>query len=497
MSALRAIFMLSAGASGGVACGPDPAGTAARPTERAATDIAAAPGAPGMAEDRPDLVLLGVAGLRSDPGARADAAFLAPLLDGPPAASGPPVAALRFSRAYAQSPATFVSLASLMGGRYPSALPICGFPSEPWEATTEAPWCTSFPSTTPSLPTVLRAYGYRTALVVSEIQGADRFAEQFDELIIVGERFQSSAADWGALETAAGGWWRADPSRPRLLVVLTSDLNVRTRPELRAAWGLTDLDAGPDAAPPALDSILAGYRAEAAAVGQRAADLLGRLDGDSRPPRPRWTALMGLHGINLGETPERTQALRDRSWSDILIDRTLHVPLAVLGPQGALQARTEDQIVELVDVLPTLLAIAGAVPPAGASGQDLRRLPPPPPPGSPGEPTAYAELGDMLSLRRGQRMWSIRAFHFNRSALDPELTDFAVAYQPSPRTGWLHDLAADPFQQNNLVQRDPAGAAAMHAAMVALRTGPAAPPAGALDARKIWALRMAPADGYW
>lgn len=133
---------------------------------------------------------------------------------------------------------------------------------------------------------------------------------------------------------------------------------------------------------------------------------------------------------------------------------------------------------------------AGSAPPPAASRRRPCRA-------APDEPTAYAELGDLLSLRRGQRRGSILAFYFNRSALGPELTDFAVAFQPSPRTGSLHDLAADPFQQNNLLQRDQAGAAAMHAAMVALRTGPAASPAGALDARKIWELRMAPSDGFW
>ena len=102
------------------------------------------------------------------------------------------------------------------------------------------------------------------------------------------------------------------------------------------------------------------------------------------------------------------QALRDRSWSDILVDRTLHVPLALVGPADAPPARVEEQVVELVDLMPTFLAKAGAVPPASIPGQDLLSASFSADPAA----TAYAEFGDMLAVRQGSRMWSVRAFFF-------------------------------------------------------------------------------------
>jgi hypothetical protein len=442
------------------------------PPAAAPAPLAAAPAA------APDLVLVGIAGLRSAPIAHAADAFLAPFAGEP---------GVVFTDAYASSPAPFVSLGSLLAGRYPSAVPLCGLPTDPGEGTTEPPWCNTFPATRPSLPTVLALYGYRTALVTADLAGVEHLAPLFQDVHVVSEHWTDTATDWARVEAEATAWWNADSSHPRLLVVATADLMVRTRPDVRAGLGLgtgkVPPGGGPDRGRPPLE----GYRQAAQEAGRATKRLRDALSGGSRP---LWSVLFGLNGVNLGETSVPSQALRERSWNDLLLDRTVHVPLALLGP---VTGRTEGQVVELVDLVPTLTHLAGATAPAALPGQDLLAADFATDPAA----TAYAEFGDMLAVRVGRTFWSVRAFLNNRSSLDPELTNFVLAGDPDENHAALHDLGADPLQRRNLLASDVDGAKRMHTLLVGLRTGAGAPPLDALDARRIWELRMTPSEGYW
>ena len=427
----------------------------------------------------PDLVLIGVAGLRSDPVSRTSDWFFQAY------ASEHGVV---FSNAYAATPSTFVSLGSLLTGRYPSNIPMCGFPWDPEDPPGQAPWCTTLPDV-PTLPSVLALYGYRTALLTADVQGAASLGVPFQDRLVVSERWSDTTTDWQKVTEAATKWWDADATHPRLLVVATAGMNVRTARELREKTGLDKVDS--EGAPTDVNGrrVLGRYREAATQAGKDTHALLDTLRG--RSTRPTWAAVFGINGINLGDSSVPSHALRGRSWSDILIDRTVHVPLALVGPSHGPAAHIESQVVELVDLLPTLVKLGGGVVPASLPGQDLLSLTTDP------EATAYAEFGDMLAVRRGDWFWSVRAFFFNRSSLDPELTNFVVDYRPNPAKMWLNRLENDPFQERNLLQSEPAQAEAMNALLVRLRTGPGAPPPGGLDARKIWELRMSPADGYW
>lgn len=436
---------------------------------------AVAPVAP--AADLPDLVVLAVAGVRSDPETRAGERFLAPFQS---------PHAVTYANAYAVSPNPFVSLATVLSGRYPTATPICGLTSAPGPVPADAPWCNRWPEASPSLPHVLGLYGYRTALVTANLPGADELGKQFGDALRVQETWTDARTDWAAVTSAARGWWDADATRPRLLVVVTADLDVRARPDLLAAMHLGATEAAPTRDPLAITTT---YGAAAEAAGKQLHGVYAALS--ESPTRRRYTAVAGLQGVNLGESPAPWQALREGSWTDILVDRTVHVPLLLSTPDQP--RREESQVVELVDLVPTFLARTDAVPPAGLHGQDLLA------PTFTADPlaTAYSEFGDMLAVRQGRWLWSGRAFFHNRSSLDPELTDFFVKYTDGDPKFHLNDLTSDPFQRQELLSQHLAEGRRLNTLLLSIRNGVGRAPPTALDARRVWDLRMSPSDGYW
>jgi arylsulfatase A-like enzyme len=176
-------------------------------------------------------------------------------------------------------------------------------------------------------------------------------------------------------------------------------------------------------------------------------------------------------------------------WSDRLTDRTLHVPLAWVHPGPP---RVLEQPVELLDLMPTLLALAGAVPPHGLPGQDLLAANLVEDPAA----IAYAERGDMLALRQGGRLLVMRAVVHHMASLDPYLTEILAC--PGLVGGVrLHDVLADPWQEVDLVRAYPEEALARRAALRAVRVGPGAPPPALLEGERLLRLRLTQAEGYW
>lgn len=410
----------------------------------------------------PDLVLFGVAGLRADVPSGAGRSFAA-AFDGRATAV--------FEAAYAQSTSRFTSWGSVLAGRYPSAIPLCGVPTG--AQTRAPPWCNTFPEAQPSLPEVLALYGYRTALLAADLPGVEHLDRLFQDVV---------AVDRTTLDAAARAWWEADASRPRLLVIATADLVVQERPALLEATGLAGVGNG------RADTDRA-YRAFADEAGRVGREVVGLLDA-LPASRPRWAFAFGVHGQRLGDTVAPWQALGDtQPWSDVLLERSLHVPLVVVGPTPA--ALRETRLVELVDLVPTLTRLAGAVPPAALPGSDLLS------PEASLPAYAYAEFGDMLAVRTERQLYSVRGFFHNRSSLDPELTNFLLEPSVDDNKHFLHDVERDPLQGQNLVRTDPEGARRMHALLASIRRGAGAPPPDAVDARRMFDLRMRPSEGYW
>jgi choline-sulfatase len=148
-------------------------------------------------------------------------------------------------------------------------------------------------------------------------------------------------------------------------------------------------------------------------------------------------AVTSDHGEALGDHGEPTHAYT-------LYESTQHVPLLLAGA-GLPRGVVSEQVVSLVDVAPTLLALAGAEPLPDVDGRDLRRQLDA---AEPGERALYMEtLATALDLG-----WSPL---------------FAVRVGPwkyirAPRSE-LYDLREDPGELDDRAARDAARAAALDA----------------------------------
>ncbi len=458
------------------------------------------------------------AGLRADPPGeeQAEAAFLAPFAD---------ELSLLATAAYAQSPDPFVSLGSLLTGRYPSAVPLCGsIRRDPGSPLDEA-WCHQLPSDVPNLAGVLALYGYRSMLVhgLGPIPG---LVEPFEHVL----EQEPGATDWATLDQAVSAWWASGEGGPRLLVLQLGDLDLPRRPDLLGSlddsardWAGLASAASASVSPPPVErlrprrppctplvsqqrsadlvwdasvggeilptraraELLAAYRGEARAVGGRVHALLGALDTS----RERHVLLAGLHGVSVGELGGTLADESQWVWSDRVADRTVHVPLAWIAPGRPLEL--VEHPVELVDVLPTMLAQTDAVPPHGLPGGDLLE----PTRDASGE-LAYVEYGDMLALRQGDLLLSMRAMVHNISSLDPYLTE--VLSCPGMVGGFsLHDVREDPFQETELLESREREALALEALMTTRRLGPGAPAPVLFEGDRLLRLRLTSAEGYW
>ena len=359
----------------------------------------ATPGTGGLpdASAAPLVVLVSIDTLRDDHvgrvvGEGARAASLTPNLDRL-AREG-----VRFTHAYATANETRLSHASVFTGRYPSEL--------------SALDAFTLPREVPTLPEALGAYGWQSAAFVAGGHLAGRYG--------IGRGFGTwkDDADWGSLQATvpdALAWLDTrDAARPTLLFVHGYDpheralkptpfgyafadrddggraavagrmhtgtagivdgvltfeeglleLTARTRPRFDA----TGLHADPELAPMALT---AGDRAHLAGLyagGVAWADAqFGRLMAglDARGLLANATVVVfSDHGEGLGE-----QGVYHHRFH--LSEETLHVPLLVRPPGGTPAGRTVEDVVDLTDLLPTVLGWAGATVPAGARGHDL------------------------------------------------------------------------------------------------------------------------------
>lgn len=426
----------------------------------------------------------------------------------------------RFDRAYAQSSSAFISLGSLFTGRYPASIPLCGFYTSGYDGLREDPtlkdvepaWCARLPHGRPTLAEVMALYGYRTALFSSGLLGVERLSQGFEHVEELPER--GVTTDWGLMEERASAWWLEDSSRPRLLVVLSSDLQIARRADLKERMRLIQAEGsiysgGPFGQEAVLDRVWGVYRAEARRVGGRVAALIGSLPAaEGQHTRPRWVAVSSTNGLSMLErwgfhvytVPALTTACA--------MERTTHVPLLLCPPgsdcvedPSGLHERVQDPV-ELLDLLPTLAGLAGALPPANLPGQDLlgARL------GDtlegdpellPSLPVAWSEFGDTIILRQGDFLLQYRGWVHNSTSVDPMVTQRLLDPRilMHPRRWGLFDVVRDPLQERDLRLERPRLFAQMRAKLTSIRQGVAAPPPLRPEQSEVF--RLTASQGYW
>jgi arylsulfatase A-like enzyme len=137
-----------------------------------------------------------------------------------------------------------------------------------------------------------------------------------------------------------------------------------------------------------------------------------------------------------------------------LYDSCTHVPLIVSGP-GFPAGKRVDGLVDALDLAPTLLALAGAVPPAGLRGRDLRDVVAGT---APTRDAVFSEgVMDMIAVRTATH----RLVYHHAPLADPGYADTLAAAPLDATHFTLYDLAADPGETTDRVA-DPALAGVVH-----------------------------------
>ncbi len=409
----------------------------------------------------PDIVLLVPSGLRA--GAAEQALY--------DAWGAPPVQ--RFASAYAQSCVPFTSMGSLLAGQYPTAMTLCATRDVNSVGDSKTrPWCARVPDAVWTIPEVLDLYGYASAAMVPAIS-------------------PTRSTDWDAVRSEAQTWWMAHAEQPRFYMVQTLDLHML---QFDPITGYEEQQADHErrVSVASTEALQAEYLARARRTGTNLRQLVDAALPVGDRPREIW--LTSTNGLSLQEKTGLNSDHLLAVTNTLIVDRTIHVPLARLDTTVASSVRqaVHNEVVELIDLLPTVVAMAGGVVPEGAQGRDLLSTEPDP------DPYAYAEFGDMLALREGDELLTFRYFLHNASSLDPRLTDGLRANVPGSSNFYaLHDIVADSMQARDVVHERLERASTLQARMLQIRTGPGAPPDDPLTTEQLKQMRLKPSDGYW
>jgi arylsulfatase A-like enzyme/Tfp pilus assembly protein PilF len=185
---------------------------------------------------------------------------------------------------------------------------------------------------------------------------------------------------------------------------------------------------------------LAGaYDAEIAYTDAQVGRLLDVLSRNGRLERTV-VVIVGDHGEALGDHGEATHGF-------FIYEPSLHVPLIVRAPGQA--PRVVDEPVRLVDVMPTVLDLAGIARPPAIQGTSL----------------VPAMRGERVELLTFSETWYPR-HHYNWSELRA-VRDGRYKFILAPRRE-LYDLQSDPRETVNLVTTQASTAAALERALADL-----------------------------
>jgi choline-sulfatase len=364
-----------------------------------------------------------------------------------------------FTHAFAQSGWTKSSVASVLTGLRPLSHGV----AEPADA---------LPDSLRTLPEMLRQLGYQTLAVTTNpaISAESGFARGFDSYVGLYDRRAVDFVAEGSDQVNAEffGWLGArDRARPFFAFLHTMDPHAPYTPpppyrqRFAAAADGALCRPGPReiaaalAAHPGLtrDDVKSNFEAlYDAQVAHNDADfglLLRRLRG------------LGLYGntvvVLVSDHGEEFLDHGSFAHGHSLYQEILRVPLIVRWPDGLAAGRRVESAAQHVDLLPTILAAAGARSPAGLPGMDLRLL-------AAADAPVEREVSSDLSMA-GTRVSSLvaRGMHL------------LVRERPNPDVE-LYDVAGDPREERNLLATPATPATAETAAKAGSRMATASPP---------------------
>ena len=356
--------------------------------------------------------------LRADRvGAYGYAAARTPVLDGL-AAKG-----ARFTSVTTTTPLTLSAHTSLFTGMWPTAHGVrdnTGFYVD--DALT-------------TLAEQLKGQGYRTGGFVGAFvldarwgiaQGFDHYFDDFDLSEDVGPGLDAIQRRGAEVVDAATAWLKQPDPKPFFAWVHLYDPH-------------TPYDAPTEFASRFPATRDGAYDAEVAYTDAQLGRLLAALEVDGRLANTI-VVVMADHGEQLGEH-------REQSHGFFIYDAAVQVPLIVVAP-GVAPRVVADQV-RIIDVMPTVLDLAGVAIPAVVQGVSLK----------PGLDGGHQQL---LAFSES---WYPR-FHYGWSELRA-VRDGRYKFIQAPRRE-LYDLSADPHELNNLAASDPARADALERSLRAL-----------------------------
>ncbi|MEZ5316610.1 MAG: sulfatase-like hydrolase/transferase [Vicinamibacterales bacterium] len=334
--------------------------------------------------------------------------------------------AIVFDRAYAHAPQTLPSHTSMLTGLLPFEHGVrdnLGF---------------TLGDDHPVLPELLRAAGYATggfvsAYVLRSATGISRGFDTFDD-----------AFPQGGVDQSPG-----QIQRPGTATLAAATSWMDQRADGRFFLFLHLYEPHKPYAPPEKFSMLAPYDGEIAYADEIVGSLFGYLQ------RRDWfddatIVVTGDHGEGLGDHGEQEHGL-------FVYDESIHVPLLIRLPGGRHGGRRVEAPVQHVDLLPTLVDLAGvpeASRPQVPHGRDL------------------VPVLDESGTVRPEAVYSealYPRYHFGWSELQA-LTDERYRYIKAPREE-LYDLERDPDEKTNLAPERQSAVTAMRGALDALVAG--------------------------
>ena len=286
-----------------------------------------------------------------------------------------------------------------------------------------------------TLAEVLKGRGYRTGGFVGGFvldarwgiaQGFDHYFDDFDLSEDVGPGLDAIQRPGAEVVDAATTWLKQPGTAPFFAWVHLYDAHTPYAAPAEFARQFPDTRDG-------------AYNAEVAYADSQVGRLLAALEADGRLDNTI-VVLLSDHGEQLGEH-------REQSHGFFVYDASVQVPLIIAGP-GVTTRVVPDQV-RIIDVMPTVLDLAGIEVPAAVQGASLR-------------PALEGERQTLLAFSES---WYPR-FHYGWSELRA-VRDGRYKFILAPRRE-LYDVVADPGELNNLAPTEAARADTLERALRAL-----------------------------